>query len=69
MPARGVCPNPECKERLDTVEAEEITVLAAGQQFGGVSFVCPKCRSVVSVEISPQYAKPFSKLLEEPRRA
>jgi hypothetical protein len=66
MPARGKCPNPDCRETLDTAEAEEITITAGALHIAGVSFVCPKCRTVVSVEVNPWYAKAFADSLEKP---
>lgn len=66
MAAKGRCPNPECKERLASVEVEEITVFAGEQQFAGISFVCSKCHAVISVEVNPWYSKGFAEGLEKP---
>jgi len=44
---------PKCEATLSTVHAKSIIVRARRDDWRGIAYVCPSCRSILSVQIDP----------------
>jgi hypothetical protein len=47
----GTCP--KCDMRITKVTVEGVNVIGAGESYRGVSYLCPSCNCVLSVQIDP----------------
>ena len=47
----GQCP--KCASPISYVNLETVSVKARGASWNGVSYLCPSCNAVLSVEIDP----------------
>jgi RNase P subunit RPR2 len=47
----GKCPH--CETILTTAKADKVEIQSGRARFLGVSFACPSCSSVLSVQVDP----------------
>ena len=65
----GKCP--KCQEIVDSVRIEDVDInLGPGMNWRGVSYCCPSCDTVLSVQLDPVALKTdiINVIIEELRR-
>jgi hypothetical protein len=51
---KGRCPNPNCAAIVSDAEIEAVILRQNGvPKWNGISYHCPKCRTVLGVQIDP----------------